>query len=241
MSPLRIVIAGVNGRMGRRLAALVEEAPDLALVAGLEQEDTSLPPDTQVLVDFSSPEGFRRWLDACRGAGAAFVSGTTGLAESDLALLADAAKSIPVLHATNTSLGVAVLNKLAADAARMLGGEYDIEIVELHHRHKKDAPSGTADTLAERILDATGRPRSDLDFGCHGLAPRRSGSIGLHSLRLGDVVGEHTVHFATAGERLELAHKATSRDTFAQGALQAARWIAGKPPGRYGMLDVLGI
>src|SRR5688572_18780557 len=139
MEPLRIAIAGAGGRMGRRLAALIEEAPDLALAGGVELTDTALPPGTQVLVDFSSPEGFRRWLDACAAAGVSFVSGTTGLGEDDFSRLDAAARKIAVLHATNTSLGVAVLNKLAADAARMLGDDYDIEIVESHHRHKKDA------------------------------------------------------------------------------------------------------
>ena len=240
MEPLRIAIAGAGGRMGRRLAALIAEAPDLALGGELELSDTALPPGTQVLVDFSSPEGFRRWLDACAAVGVPFVSGTTGLSETDLSRLDAAAQRIAVLHATNTSLGVAVLNKVAADAARMLGDDYDIEIVESHHRHKKDAPSGTADTLAAHLLSATGRGREALVFGRQGLTPRQPGSIGVHSLRLGDVIGEHTVHFATEGERLELTHKATSRDTFARGALRAARWLAGRAAGRYSMDDVLG-
>lgn len=227
--------------MGRRLAALIEEAPDLSLAGGLEHDDAALPPRTQVLLDFSSPEGFRHWLGACRDAQVPFVSGTTGLSDVDLSRLDDAAKVIPVLHATNMSLGVAVLNKLAADAARVLGDDYDIEIVESHHRHKKDAPSGTADTLASHILAALGRRREALVFGRHGLAPREPRTIGIHSQRLGDIIGEHTVHFAGGGERLELTHKATSRDTFAAGALRAARWIAGKPPRRYRIEDVLGI
>ncbi len=239
MTSLAIAVAGINGRMGRRIAALIDDAPDLSLAGGLEQADTALPPGAAVLIDFSSPEGFRHWLAACREAKVAFVSGTTGLADEDLALLDEAARDIPVFHATNTSLGVAVLNRLAAEAARLLGADYDIEIVELHHRHKKDAPSGTADTLAGAILGASGRSRDDLAFGRHGMEPRRGGSIGVHSLRLGDIVGEHTAHFATDGERLELTHKATTRDTFARGALRAARWIAGRPPGRYGMGDVL--
>jgi 4-hydroxy-tetrahydrodipicolinate reductase len=238
---LAIAVAGINGRVGQRLAALIGEAPDLALAGGLEQGDTALPPGAQVVVDFSSPEGFGRWLGASRAAAIPFVSGTTGLADADLALLDEAAEVIPVLHATNTSLGVAVLNRLAAEAARMLGADYDIEIVESHHRHKKDAPSGTAQTLAQHVLEARGRGRGALALGRRGMAPREAGSIGVHSLRLGDVVGEHTVHFAAAGERLELTHKATSRDTFAQGALRAARWIVGKPAGRYGMADVLGL
>lgn len=227
--------------MGRRLAALIAETPDLSLAGGLEHDDAALPPETQVLIDFSSPEGFRHWLKACQDARVAFVSGTTGLSDADISRLDDAAKTIPVLHATNTSLGVAVLNKLAADAAQLLGDDYDIEIVESHHRQKKDAPSGTADTLANHILAALGRSREALVFGRHGLSPREPGTIGIHSLRLGDIIGVHTVHFATGGERLELTHKATSRNTFAEGALRAARWIAGKPPGHYAIDDVLGI
>lgn len=227
--------------MGRRLAALIEEAADLSLAGGLECEDAALPPDTQVLVDFSSPEGFRRWLDACRENRVPFVSGTTGLSDADINRLDDAAKVIPVLHATNMSLGVAVLSKLAADAAQLLGEDYDIEIVESHHRRKKDAPSGTAETLANHILAALGRSRDALAFGRHGMTPREPKSIGIHSLRLGDIIGEHTVHFASSNERLELTHKATSRDTFAQGALRAARWIAGRSAGRYSIDDVLGL
>lgn len=227
--------------MGQRLLALIEEQEDLVLAGALRRADSELPPNSTVLVDFSSPQGFRHWLGSCGAAGVPFVSGTTGPSEDDLRLLDEAAKRIPVLHATNTSLGVAVLNRLSAEAARLLGEDYDIEIVESHHRHKKDAPSGTADTLARTILEATGRDESALQMGRHGMEPRAKGSIGVHSLRMGDVVGEHTVHLATDGERIEITHKATSRDTFARGALRAARWIVGKRPGRYSMEHVLGL
>ena len=241
MQSIRVAIAGANGRMGRRLCALLEEATDLSLAGKLEENDTTLPPQTQVLIDFSSPEGFRRWLAACGHARVPFVSGTTGLSEADLAALEEAAASIPVLHATNMSLGVAVLARLAAEAASLLGPDCDIEIGETHHRHKKDAPSGTALTLADAILSATGRGREVLVHGRHGMTPRAAGSIGVHSLRMGDVIGEHTVSFGAAGEHLELTHKATSRDTFALGALRAARWILDKPPGVYQVADVLGL
>ena len=207
----------------------------------LGRDDDAFDGEADVLIDFSAPAGFRRWLAVCREMRVPFVSGTTGLDASDYALLDAAAGDIAVLHATNTSLGVAVLNRLAADAARLLGDDYDVEIVEAHHRHKKDAPSGTADTLAKVVLSALERTEDDLRFGRRGMTPREPRSVGVHSLRLGDVTGEHTVHFAADGERLALTHAATSRDTFARGALRAARWLARKPPGRYGMADVLGL
>ena len=215
----------------------------MAPAALLTRGDAELPA-ADVLIDFSSPAGFRHWLAACREKRVPFVSGTTGLDLADYVLLDAAAADIPVLHATNTSLGVAVLNRLAADAARLLGHDYDVEIVESHHRHKKDAPSGTADTLAKIVLAALERGEGELQFGRRGMEARQPRSVGVHSLRLGDVTGEHTVHFAADGERLALTHAATSRDTFARGALRAARWIAApprRPPGRYAMGDVLGL
>ena len=223
------------------MQALINEAEDLTPAAMLGRDDDAFDGDADVLIDFSSAAGFRKWLAACRERRIPFVSGTTGLDAGDYDLLDQAAADIAVLHATNTSLGVAVLNKLAADAARMLGDDYDVEIVESHHRHKKDAPSGTADTLAKTLLAALNRHEADLQFGRHGMSPRRPQSVGVHSLRLGDVVGEHAVHFAADGERLALTHAATSRDTFARGALRAARWIVARPPGRYAMSDVLGL
>ena len=227
--------------MGRRLRTLIDEADDLEAAAMLGRGDDVFDGDADVLIDFSAPAGFRKWLAACRDKRVPFVSGTTGLDAGDYGPLDAAANDVAVLHATNTSLGVAVLNKLAADAARMLGDDYDVEIVESHHRHKKDAPSGTADTLAKTVLAALNRGEEALRFGRRGMSPRRRREVGVHSLRLGDVTGEHTVHFAADGERLALTHAATSRDTFARGALRAARWIADKPPGRYAMTDVLGL
>ncbi len=237
---LKIAVAGANGRVGSLLVKLIDDADDLTLAAALTREDRELP-GCDVLVDFSSPDGFRHWLGVCRSSGTAFVSGTTGLADTDLALLDDAAAEIAVLHATNTSLGVALLNRLAAQAAVALGPEFDIEIVEAHHRHKRDAPSGTAATLADAVLAARGQSRDALDFGRVGMTPREPGRVGVHSLRMGDVVGEHTAHFAAEGERLEITHKATSRATFARGALRCARWIAGRAPGRHMIEDVLGL
>ncbi|MEL7238731.1 MAG: 4-hydroxy-tetrahydrodipicolinate reductase, partial [Planctomycetota bacterium] len=222
------------------LLSMIDAADDLELAGALTRDATVLPA-CDVLIDFTSPAGFRQWLSACVEAKTPFLSGTTGLTDADNALLDDAAEMIPVLHNTNTSLGVALLNRLARDAARVLGDEFDVEIVEAHHNQKKDAPSGTASTLADAVLDGLGRSRDALQFGRHGMTPRDAATVGVHSLRLGDVVGEHTAHFAGQGERIELTHKATSRDTFARGALRAARWLASQPAGRYVIDNVLAL
>jgi len=266
MSVTHLAIAGVAGRMGRRLVALAspnEELlvahalvrpghPDLGRDAGelanvgllgvsvTDALDVDRP--VHVLIDFTSPPGMRHWLRVCRHRRVAMLTGTTGLTPEDHRLIDEAALEIPVLQATNTSLGVAVLNRLAAEAARLLGPDYDVEVVEAHHRHKRDAPSGTAATLAGRICAASGRPPDAVVFGRHGPdVPRQPGQVGVHSLRMGDVVGQHTAHFATDGERLEVTHAATSRDVFVRGALRAAQWLAGRGAGRYQIEDVLGI
>jgi 4-hydroxy-tetrahydrodipicolinate reductase len=181
-------------------------------------------------------------MDVCYRRRIAMLVGTTGLTAEDQATLDTAAHHIAILPATNTSLGVAVLNYIAATMTKMLGEEFDIEIVETHHKHKRDAPSGTARTLADHVLAARGLPRDALQHGRVGDdAQRKTGSIGMHSLRLGDVVGEHVVHFGIEGERLSVSHQATSRDTFVKGALRAAAWLAGKGAGKYRIEDVLGI
>ena len=168
--------------------------------------------------------------------------GTTGLQEQDHAAIDRAAADIPILQAPNMSVGVNVLFKIAGQVASMLGDDYDVEIVEAHHRFKKDAPSGTAYGLADAILKATGKTRDSMAFGRHGDdATRKPGEIGIHSLRIGDDVGRHTAYFAALGERLELTHVATNRDTFVHGALKAAKWLAGQKPGRYVLADMLGL
>jgi 4-hydroxy-tetrahydrodipicolinate reductase len=168
--------------------------------------------------------------------------GTTGLQPPDHASIDQAAVHIPILQSPTMALAVAVLFRLAAEAAKLLGDDYDIEIVESHHRFKKDAPSGTALGLADAILKATGKTREALAFGRHGEeATRRQGQVGMHSLRLGDDVGRHTACFAALGERLELTHTATNRDTFVHGALKSVKWLAARKPGRYALADVLGI
>ncbi len=169
------------------------------------------------------------------------VIGTTGLKEKDHAAIDVASAKIPVLQAPNTSLGVNVLLKVAAEVAERLGDDYDVEIVEGHHRFKKDAPSGTAAAIADAILKATGKSRKALVYGRHGAEEtRQRGQIGMHSLRLGDEVGRHTVYFAALGERVEIGHVATTRDTFALGALRAAKWLVKQKAGRYSMGDLLG-
>jgi 4-hydroxy-tetrahydrodipicolinate reductase len=171
--------------------------------------------------------------------GIPLVGCATGLGEKELAALDSASARIAVLYAANTSLGVTLLQKLVAEVTRALGAGYDVELLELHHRHKLDAPSGTALLLANAIEEAV--PGHTFRHGRQGKAARAPEEIGVHALRLGDVVGEHRVFFAGPGERIELAHVATSRDTFARGALRAARWLTGKPPGRYRMSEVLGL
>ncbi|MFT3788611.1 MAG: 4-hydroxy-tetrahydrodipicolinate reductase [Tepidisphaeraceae bacterium] len=264
MPDTRLAIAGATGRMGRRLVALGHNLGGRTVVAATTRPDdpllgqdagviagipsmgvkvgTSIDVPVDVVIDFSAPEGLRQWLPVCKARNIAMVVGTTGLTAADQQLIDDAAKVIPILQSTNMSLGVAVMNKVAALMAKMLGPDYDIEITETHHKHKKDAPSGTALTLLDHILQATGRTRDDVANGRHGAeALRVPGSVGMHSLRMGDVTGMHTAHFATDGERLELTHVATNRDVFVHGALRTASWLAKQKPGRYTMPDVLGV
>jgi 4-hydroxy-tetrahydrodipicolinate reductase len=265
-SPISLAITGASGRMGKRLIALALEQPEqFRLVAALERPDmpvvgqdagrvagvgdsnvnisTVLTATPQVLIDFSAPSATRALLADCARRGIGMLIGTTGLTADDQCLIDDAARQIPILQATNTSLGVNVLLAVAAQVARQLGAAYDIEIVEAHHNQKKDAPSGTALSLAESICRATARSmEKDLVHGRHGHdARRKPGTIGMHAVRMGDVVGEHTVYFATGGERIELRHVATTRDTFARGALHAAAFLARQKPGRYTMANVLGL
>ncbi len=262
--PLDIAITGATGRMGRRLISIARESEEFNIVAALVRPghaklgvdageavdhpslgvvlkaELDVRPD--VLIDFSTPDALSHWASVCINNRIPLFTGTTGLGQTHEAVLSEAALDIAVLHATNTSVGVAVLNRVAAEMTRLLGGDYDIEIVEQHHRHKKDAPSGTAATLARRLLDATDRSPRDLKYGRHTESERRlQSSIGIHSLRMGDVIGTHTVHFAGEGERLEISHVATNRDTFVRGALRGAAWLAGKPARRYTIEDVLGI
>ena len=259
-----IAITGAAGRMGQRPVALARQAGDFEILGAIEKPDSpnlsrdageiaglgsiglpitfDLRPTPQVLIDFTGPVGMRHWLKTCRDRGIAMVIGTTGLEPHDHDTIDQAAADIPVLQAPNMSLGVNVLFKVAAQVAALLGDDYDKEIVELHHRFKKDAPSGTAMGLAEAILKSMKKGREALVYDRHGDdVVRKPGQIGMHALRLGDEVGKHTVSFAALGERLELTHTATNRDTFVHGALKAARWLATQKAGRYGMANVLGL
>jgi 4-hydroxy-tetrahydrodipicolinate reductase len=260
---VRIALSGATGRMGRAIAGLVAADPSLALAGGIGRGEGDRACDigcpvvhsaaeagevirgADVLVDFSSPELLSSLLrdQAEALAGRAVVVGTTGLDEGTLRQLADAAGRSPVLHAANFSVGVNLLLALAERAAAVLGPEYDVEIVEAHHRRKVDAPSGTALALGESVARGRGVALADVRVdgrsGCPGERPR--GEVGFHALRGGDVVGEHRVMFMGERERVELAHLAQDRALFAEGALRAARWLAGKPAGEYTMRDVLGL
>ncbi len=271
MAAMALGISGAAGRMGRRLVALAGEQPELFRVvvaidspASVDQgkdagELAGIKPigvpisaglgETRpdVRIDFSAAVASRVLLAECVKRSVALLIGTTGLAAADQLLIDQAAATIPVLQATNTSLGVNVLLSVAANVARQLGEPYDIEIVEAHHNLKKDAPSGTALSLAESICNATGRDADhDLIHGRHGLdTQRKKGTIGMHAVRMGDVVGEHTVYFSTPGERIEIRHVVTNRDTFVRGALRAAAFLGemkrqGKA-GRFTMANVLGL
>lgn len=258
--PTKIAIAGAAGRMGQRLCDLCQQHPDLALAEAVDLPASpavgqpaapgsrTVITDTyagaaDAMIDFTLPQATEANIARCVETNTALVLGTTGLTDAHQALLDAAAQTIGVVQATNFSLVVNVLNKLAAQAAQLLGDAYDIEIHEAHHRFKKDAPSGTALTLARAICDATGRDFDrDVVLGRAGEdAERKPGEIAVQALRLGDVVGEHTVHYATIGERMELRHIGTSRDSYASGALHAAKWLSSQPAGRYTMNDVLGL
>ena len=261
---LDLAITGAAGRMGQRLIALARQDSEFRVVAAIERADHpalardagevagigpigvpithDLKPTPQVLIDFTVPASARHWLKTCRDRKIAMLVGTTGLQPSDHVSIDTAAADIAILQSPNMSLGVAVLNKIAGEVAKMLGDDYDIEIVEAHHRFKKDAPSGTAHGLADAILKATGKTQDSLTYDRHGdNVPRQKGEIGMHALRLGDEVGRHTAYFAALGERLEMTHVATTRDTFVHGALRAAKWLATQKPGRYTIRNVLGI
>lgn len=240
---LRILINGSKGRMGQ---ALIAAAPDLGLkvVAALDAGDdlAAAVPGCDVIIDFSSPAATAHVLKVARSHGKAVVLGTTGHGEAEKKSLRRLAAKIPCVWAGNFSVGVNLLFALVDRAAGILGPDYDAEVIEMHHRFKKDAPSGTAERLLEIILTQRRLGRKALRHGRAGLTGARTDSeVGVHALRGGDVIGDHTVLFAALGERLELTHKASDRAIFARGALRAAGWVAGRKPGLYDMQDVLGL
>ena len=260
-----LVVVGAAGRMGRRIIALAVESSEFSIVAAVEKpghpdigKDAGLtaaaaplnikinsawPTAADVAIDFSQPQAAEATIDYCLKNKTALVLGTTGLNASQQEILKNASKKIPLLYATNMSVGMNVLFAIVGKVASLLGDDYDTEIIEQHHRFKKDAPSGSALTLAENICKATGKKFP----GCliHGRegkeALRQKGTIGIHAVRAGDIVGIHSVLFSALGETLTLNHNAHSRDGFARGALLAAHWLIGKKPALYSMADVLGL
>lgn len=239
-----IGIYGSAGRMGRAIADIVGDAGG-TVAGGVDAGDDPLPlaQEADVLVDFSTPTALESHLHAARIAGTAMVVGTTGLSMTHSALIDAAATEIAVLQTGNTSVGVTLLGILVREAAARLGPEWDIEIVEMHHRHKVDAPSGTALLLGEAAARGRGTTLGEVRVdGRAGLTGERSdGTIGIASLRGGSVIGDHCVVFAGEGERIELGHRGDDRTIFAKGAVRAALWLAGQPAGRYRMGDVLGL
>ena len=266
-APLRIAVAGASGRMGRMLVEAVLGTPDAELVGALEIPGSpALGQDAgaalgratgvvitddlaaglsraQVLIDFTRPEGTLAHLAACRAKGVAMVIGTTGFTEPQKAEIAQAAQHIAVMRAPNFSVGVNVMLKLLEHAARALNLGYDIEVIEAHHRHKVDAPSGTALQMGEVLASALGRDlKACAVYAREGHTGERDPStIGFSTIRGGDIVGDHTVLFAGIGERIEITHKSSSRVTYAQGAVRAARFVAGRSSGLFDMNDVLGL
>jgi len=261
----KLVINGGGGRMGKRILAIAAQngnfeiagavdaaglpdmGKDAGQLAGIGEIGVKLssdfPAEADVMIDFSLPVATDKVLDFCVSNKVALVMGTTGLSDDQLKKIDNAAKSIPVIQATNMSVGMNMLFGLVGKAAKTLGQEYDIEITEAHHRFKKDSPSGTALSLAENICKDTGRDYpACLVHGREGKdALREKGTIGMHAIRGGDIVGKHSVIMSTIGETITISHDAHSRDTFAGGAVRAAAWLVDKNPGRYTMADVLGL
>jgi 4-hydroxy-tetrahydrodipicolinate reductase len=263
---VNVVVTGAAGRMGTQVVRLVASAEDLKLtgavdrpghagqdagaVAGLPPLGVTIVDDlgkalsaADVVIDFTSHDASARNAELCADRGVALVIGSTGFTSEAKARVATAARRVPIVLSPNMSVGMNVLFELVRQAAMALGDAYDVEIVEIHHKRKRDAPSGTAVRLGEIAAEALARDPADaLAYTRHGiLGERPPWQIGIQTLRGGDVVGEHTVYFCGEGERLELTHRATSREQFARGALRAARWLPGKPAGLYDMADVLGL
>jgi 4-hydroxy-tetrahydrodipicolinate reductase len=243
--PLRVLLVGAAGRLGRAIATAAEKQEQLRIVAecGRDDDVRKCIRDADVVIDVSHVDVTGENCAAAADVGKPLVIGTTGHSAEQLQLVRDAARAIPIVLAPNFSVGVNTLFWLARKAAELLDDGFDIEIVETHHRLKKDAPSGTAKRLAEILCEVRSlHYDEDVAHGRTGITGERPArQIGMHAIRAGDVVGDHTVTFASVGERLELTHKASSRDTFAHGALRAATWIIGKAPSVYSMEDVLGL
>jgi 4-hydroxy-tetrahydrodipicolinate reductase len=266
-SPCRVAVAGASGRMGRMLIEAIRATDDCVLAGALDvPESPGIGSDAtaflgfasgvpitadlreglrnaQVLIDFTRPEGTLAHLKVCRSLGVKAVIGTTGFTDAQKAEIAEAAQDIAIMMAPNMSVGVNVTLKLLEMAAKAMATGYDIEIIEAHHRHKVDAPSGTALKMGEVIAGALGRDLKDCAvYAREGVTGERDpSSIGFATIRGGDIVGDHTVLFAGTGERIEITHKSSSRATYAQGSLRAVRFLAGRRTGLFDMFDVLGL
>lgn len=257
---IRLAIAGATGQTGRCVLELAGRDERFEITAALAKPGCAASPavmrvgdrevvvtDTlgspcDVLIDFTVAEGTMAWLEVCKKQGIAMVIGATGHDDGQLARIREIARTIPILKATNFSIGIGAILNVVGRLAGELGESYDIEIVEAHHRHKVDAPSGTALTLVEEIAAVTGRTlKDDVVFGRHGRTGERpTGQIGVHAVRMGDIISRHEIHFSGSGETITLSHVAHSRSTFAVGALRAAAWIVGRPPALYTMRDLIG-
>ncbi len=257
-----LIVHGAAGRMGRRLIALAHESENFNLIGAIESpehpqlgQDAGVVAGTEplalpivssiekiekgdVIIDFSGPQAFSDLLKVAKKRKLPLLSGTTGLSEDQKQAIERAGEEIPILHSPNMSIGVNLLFMLAAEMARLGGDAYEVEIVEAHHHHKKDAPSGTALRLGEVIAEAKGWNFKEV-MRQDRQGKRQQREIGIQSLRAGDIVGEHTAYFVGEGERIELTHRATSRDIFVRGALKAALWLASQPRGHYTMKDFL--
>lgn len=263
-----IIVAGAAGRMGARIIGIINETEGVRLSGAFEHPESpfigqdagdkagigetgvkicgSLEDALEsgdVLIDFTIPDATMTNIKKAADAGISAVIGTTGLTDDNLREIREIAKGISYVQAPNMSVGVNVMFRIASEMAKILGSDYDIEIIEAHHRMKKDAPSGTAIGLAKRLAETTGR---DLDktavYARHGIIGERTDAeIGIQTIRAGDITGDHTVMFGGIGERLELTHRAHNRDNFAKGAVRAAKWIVNQPAGHYDMQDVLGL
>ena len=264
----RIAVCGAAGRMGKTILEVCSETDGIEIGAAVEHPDSSLigtdagevaglgklgveivadinaaTADFDVLIDFTLASSVLNNVEQCRLANKAMVIGTTGLSDDEKAIISEAAEEIAVVFAPNMSIGVNLCLKLLQMAASVIGNDTDIEVIEAHHRHKKDAPSGTALRMGEVVADTLGRDLKECAvYGREGITGERDDkTIGFETIRAGDIVGEHTVMFASSGERVEITHKATSRKTFASGAVRAAKWLADKESGLFDMQDVLGL
>ncbi|WP_428087640.1 4-hydroxy-tetrahydrodipicolinate reductase [Candidatus Thioglobus sp.] len=242
---IKIAVVGASGRMGQSIIEAIEYSEKVSLGATLDKEDdlSAVIDQFDVVIDFTRPEATLNYLAICAAAGKSIVIGTTGFDDAGLAAIENAGKKIPIVFAPNMSVGVNLSLKLLELAAKVIGADADIEIVEAHHRHKVDAPSGTALKMGEVVANALGRDLKQCAvYGREGIEqPRNRKTIGFSTIRGGDVVGEHTVSFFMEGERVEITHKASSRMTFSNGAVRAASWLEAKPAGLYSMQDVLDL